>query len=113
MHEMAIARSVMEATSRVLEENGLTRLDSITLRIGELTAVEPSSLRFCFQAIAKDTPMEDAVMIIEEVPYTARCRRCARVFTVEAFAPSCPSCESTSAEDISGRELDIVSLEGS
>ena len=108
---MSITRCVLDAVGREMERHGLTRLERVKVRVGELTAVEPESLRFCFDASVKGTPMEGALLEIEEVLLTGRCNSCATEFCIKAFKSSCPACNGTSIERLTGSELDLVSIE--
>lgn len=111
MHEMSITKSIIEAVGREMEASGLTRLKKVSLRVGELTAVEPETLRFCFDASIKDTPMEGALLEIEESPLTGRCGACSSGFRILGFSYLCPNCGGTSIDRLTGSELDLVSIE--
>lgn len=112
MHEMSITKSVLQAVSREMDRAALHRLQKVKIRVGELTAVEPDALRFCFEASIKDTPFEGAVLEIEEVPLTGRCPGCGSAFRISGFEDTCPDCGGGSIERVGGTELDIVSMEG-
>lgn len=112
MHEMSITRSMLEIAAAQMEANGIHSLKKLKVRIGELTAVEPDVLRFCFGVAIKGTPFEGAALEIEEVPLGGKCRRCDTEFRITAFEMRCPKCGSNEIERTSGHELDIISLEG-
>lgn len=111
MHEMSITLSMIEIVKGHMMKNGVTRLKRIKIRVGELTAVEPQSLLFCFEVCTKGTPMEGATLDIEETPLKGRCMDCGKEFKMEGFFSTCPVCSSPSIKAISGHELDIVSME--
>lgn len=111
MHEMSITKSMLEAVREEMDRNGMALLRNIKIRVGELTAVEPEALRFCFEASTKGTPMQGAALEIEEVPLTGKCLACGTVFRIEGFRSSCPSCGAREIERLTGTELDIVSIE--
>lgn len=112
MHEMSITASILEVIREQMVKSEVKRLKSIKLRIGELTAIEPDSLRFCFEASIDGSPLEGAVLEIETVPLTGRCSDCSKVFGLEQYLSSvCPHCGGAASDLISGRELDIVSME--
>ncbi|MFQ5735573.1 MAG: hydrogenase maturation nickel metallochaperone HypA [Thermodesulfobacteriota bacterium] len=108
---MAITRSMLEAVGREMEKSVLERLKRVSIRVGELAAVEPEALRFCFEAAVKGTPMEGALLDIEEVPLTGRCAPCSADFRIDGFAPVCPRCGNRAIERLTGTELDLVSIE--
>ncbi len=112
MHEMGIAMQVAEIVrSSIPPDMTDARVERINLRVGRLAAIVPSSLRFCFEVIAKDTPFSDAVLNIEEVPVVAKCNDCQHEWTIEGPAFSCTACKSGSIVIMSGRELEIASIE--
>lgn len=76
-----------------------------------MAGVVVDSLEFCFSAIIAGTPLEGAMLEIERVPIAAHCKACELRFEVEHFAFSCPSCDSTEIELVSGRELEVVEVE--
>lgn len=112
MHEMSITVNVINIVTEQMEKNNASRLNTLRVRVGQLTSVEPDALRFCFEACIKDTPLEGAVLEIEEVSLMGRCGSCKRNFRMEDyFISTCPHCGGTAEDIISGRELDIVSME--
>lgn len=112
MHEMGIALQIVEIVTASIPPDARTaQVEKINLKIGKLAAVVPESLRFCFGAAIKDTPLDGAQLAIEEVPVVARCRDCDMQWTINSPAFICEDCQSGSLEIISGRELDIESIE--
>lgn len=112
MHEMGIAMQIVDiAVSSIPPEIKNPVVAKINLRIGKLTAVVPASLTFCFEIAAKDTPLDGARLVIEEAPIVARCKSCGHQWTITKPDFICESCQGGQVDILSGRELDIVSLE--
>ncbi len=112
MHEMGIALEILEiARASIPADLAGARVARVNLRIGRLTAVVADSLRFCFEIAARDTPLAGAELAIEEVPVTARCGGCGEGWTITEPVFLCRSCGGGALEILSGRELDIVSIE--
>lgn len=112
MHEMGIALQVIEIAAASIPENLRgARVVRVNLTVGKLSAVVSDSLRFCFEAASKETPLEGAELAIDEVDVVARCNACDHRWTIETPAFSCPRCKSGNITLISGRELDIRSIE--
>ena len=112
MHEMGIALQIVEiATASLPPDLGEARVAAVNLKIGKLAAVVPESLRFCFEIAAKDTPLQGARLSIEELPGVAKCNGCGTQWTISGLSFRCKKCQSGSIEIISGRELDIQSIE--
>ena len=112
MHEMGIALQIVEiATASLPADLGEARVAAVNLKIGKLAAVVPESLRFCFDVAVKDTPLAGAKLAIEEVAVVARCKDCNAQWTIDEPVFTCKTCQSGSLEILSGRELDIESIE--
>jgi hydrogenase nickel incorporation protein HypA/HybF len=109
---MGLALEIVEIVkSSIPDDLENPRVERINVSVGRLAAVVPSSLQFCFQVAVKDTILEGAELRIEEIPVVARCRECSREWTISRPVFTCPRCQSGSVEVLSGRELDIRSIE--
>jgi hydrogenase nickel incorporation protein HypA/HybF len=112
MHEMGIASEIVRiAVESIPREMSGSRVVRVHLKVGKLTAVVSESLRFCFEIVAKETPAEGAQLEIQEMAVVARCDGCDHQWEIENAAFSCPRCGSGAIEMLSGRELDIDSIE--
>ncbi len=112
MHEMGIALQIVEiATTSLPADLGAARVAAVNLKIGKLAAVVPESLRFCFDVAVKDTRLAGAKLVIDEVPVVASCNYCDARWTIDEPVFICKTCQSGSLEILSGRELDIESIE--
>lgn len=112
MHEMGIAMQVKEiAIASIPEDMENVQVETVNLKVGKLAAVVPDSLTFCFDIIKKDSPLADAELKIEEIPVRARCRNCALDWTISEPVFLCPDCGGGELDIVSGRELEITSLE--
>ena len=112
MHEMGIASEIVRiAVESIPEEMAGSRVVRVHLRVGKLAAVVSESLRFCFDVVAKETPAEGAELAIQQVAVVAQCNECDHRWEIENTVFSCPRCASGSIEMISGREMDIDSIE--
>ena len=112
MHEMGIALEIVEvAKSAIPTDIENPRVEQINLRVGRLSGVVADYLNFCLDVAVKDTPLEGAVVHIEEIPIVAKCRQCRHQWEADDFVTVCPACRSTNLEILSGRELNVVSLD--
>jgi hydrogenase nickel incorporation protein HypA/HybF len=112
MHEMGIALQIVEiVTASLPADLGNARVAQVNLKIGKFAAVVPESLRFCFDAVVEDTPLAGAKLAIEEMPVVAKCKDCNAQWTIDEPVFICKTCQSGSLEILSGRELDIESIE--
>ena len=112
MHEMGIAQSIVDiALSSIPEDMESPKVEKINLKIGKLAAVVEHSLTFCFEVITENTTLAGAVLHIESVPVRARCKSCGHTWDVEGPDFTCPGCQDGEIELLTGREIDIISLE--
>jgi len=111
MHEMSIVESLLTAVFAEAERHGARRVRRVKLRVGKLQQIIPDSLQFCYDIATQGTPAEGSQLDLEEVPITARCRRCGQVFEVEEFLFLCPACHVADVETCTGNELILETLE--
>jgi len=111
MHELGIASSVLQAVKTEAARHAGTRPSKVGIRIGELAAIDQDSLRFCFDAITRETEFESLQLEIELCPRRHRCCDCAHEFVVQDYNFRCPQCASLDTQCISGDELELAFLE--
>lgn len=112
MHEMGIAMEIVEiAMASIPRDLKNGRVERVNLKVGKLTAIIPDSLRFCFDIVAKDTPLCNAALHIEEIPIVIRCSDCKDEWTIDEPIFTCRTCHGGSVTMVTGRELDIHSIE--
>ena len=112
MHEMGIAQQLMEiALGAIPEDVEDPRVECLNLRIGKLAAVVEHSLTFCMEIITKDTPLENVTLKIETVPVRIQCQECGREWETDSPIFQCPNCADARTQLLSGREIEITSLE--
>ena len=87
-------------------------MTGVSLRIGRLAGVEIGALRFAWQVLTAGTPAEGAPLVVEEVPIRARCGFCECEYSPDPDDFTCPLCGEGSVRLLTGRELDIHSIQG-
>ncbi|HCY85490.1 MAG TPA: hydrogenase maturation nickel metallochaperone HypA [Desulfobacteraceae bacterium] len=112
MHEMGIAEQLVQiALDAIPEDMENPRVEILNLRIGKLASVVEHSLTFCLEIVTKDTPLEGVRLVIEEVPIVIRCQSCSREWEADTPMFKCPDCSDAKVTLISGREIEISSME--
>ncbi|WP_457553001.1 hydrogenase maturation nickel metallochaperone HypA/HybF [Desulfobacula sp.] len=112
MHEMGIAQQLVQiALDAIPEEIENPRVEKLNLRIGRLASVVEHSLTFCFEIITKDTPLESASLEIDFIAVMVHCKSCDHTWEVTGPVFKCPFCEDGDVEMLTGREIEITSLE--
>ena len=112
MHELSIIESIINIILEEMPKHNITKVESISLKIGEMRQVIPEALHFGFECLSKDTPLEGAELIIEITTIKGHCYRCNHEFIMKNWLDSCPNCGENSIAIISGKELEIVEFEG-
>lgn len=108
MHELAIADAVV---SMVLERSGGQRVTRVGMRIGRMRQVVPSSLRFGFSLVTRDTPAADAQLEIVDEPVVVRCSQCETESRPRAFPLTCARCGEVNVVVTRGEELLVEWIE--
>jgi hydrogenase nickel incorporation protein HypA/HybF len=112
MHELSIAMSLLDVVAEELERQGGGRVVAIHMKLGPLSGVVKEALCSAYVLAREGTEMEDAELVVEEVPIVAFCGPCggARPI-VSVLEIVCPDCGEPTPEIINGRELEVVGLE--
>ena len=111
MHELTLARSLIELVDDHASQHGNRKVRRIHVRLGVLSAMT-RALYFCFSSASHGSLCEGASLEIEEVPLTVRCTHCRSV-----KAPSgrynfrCPDCGLPTPDIVSGREMQLAAIE--
>ena len=108
MHEVGIARSVIDAAIAAVPEGGT--LSGVTVTIGPMSGVVADSLQFGFEVASKGTPAEATELEIVEVPLVLHCEACAADFESEdPGVLRCPQCAGP-ATVLAGNEVLVTSV---
>jgi hydrogenase nickel incorporation protein HypA/HybF len=111
MHELGIASSVLDAVRSEMTCHPGSYPSKVGVRIGEMAAIDQEALRFCFEAIIRETDFESLALAIEVCPRRHRCLVCERDFVVHEYDSRCPQCGNLETVCISGDELELAYLE--
>ena len=111
MHELGIAASVLQEAQQEAQRHPGTRLRKVTVRVGELSEVNPEALSFSFEVLVRDAGLEPLGLEIETCPRRQRCPACRQTFAVADYDLSCPDCGTEETEFAGGDELELASLE--
>lgn len=112
MHEMGIAEELVKiALDSIPGDIEDPKVEIVNLRIGKLAAIVEHSLTFCFEIITKDTPLENCILKIDFIPVMVHCKSCDNQWEVTGPVFKCPFCEDGDVEMLTGREIEITSIE--
>ena len=114
MHELQVTERILSIVLNHAERNGVTKVMSINLRIGELSDLENEWIQHYFDYLAKESVAAGAKLVIERVPVVMRCDECDHSFEVdikEIKEIKCPECESKTCTLVSGKDYYIKDME--
>lgn len=111
MHEMSIAESLVELIEDEARRRGFSQVKRIGVKLGALGHVEPAALLFCFDAVARGTLADGALLDLETVPGAGWCPQCRRLVTVSQRYDLCPICGRSHVTMTAGDELRLTELE--
>jgi len=111
MHELSIALSLVELASEEAQKAGASKVEKLHIRVGTLSGVVPDALRFAFDIATQHTLLENAELVIEEVPVRIFCATCnAEQELPPSLVLKCPVCQTLSGDIRQGKELELVTL---
>lgn len=108
MHELSIARSLLGLVKENLPAD--TRLNTVSVRVGPLQAIDSRAMQFAWQAATEDTSFDGVRLSLTLVPWELHCRTCGRNWTSETWSDPC-TCGSCRVDPVGGDELTLVSLD--
>ena len=111
MHELSLCQSIIEIINQEAKTQNFQKVLKVVLELGEFAGVEKSALEFGFEVASQETIAEGAVLEIEDVPGSAKCKNCNKTVKVKHLFQSCPECGEFNLEILSGRELRIKNMD--
>lgn len=110
MHELSVAHAIVTTVVGALPDDEV-RVTQVIVRIGALSGVVPEALQFAYEVAADNTPLVDAVLVIERTPVIIHCIPCNDDVQLPGTTDfSCPSCHTPSGDVRSGHELEVASI---
>lgn len=108
---MSIAQNILEIVDEYMAKDQNGNLLEVAVEIGELVAVVPDSLLFCYNVLVENSKYQDSKLTIKVLPLQGSCNSCHNLFKIENFSFICPSCMATDIAVNGGQELRISHLE--
>ncbi len=110
MHELSVARNIIEIVEQNVPKDELPFVRGILLKVGEFSGVVTDSLKFSYEIIAADTELQNSELKIESVPFLLKCNSCGGITTNNYGLRECADCLKTDTEVLSGEELKIAEI---
>lgn len=110
MHEIGVMIEVVKTVENFAKENGVSKIDTLVLQIGELSPMIPRYIQACYPAAVDGTMLQDTKLKIEIMPGNAICKKCRKVFNLIENKNICPNCGSDEWEILCGKEFFIKEI---
>ncbi len=112
MHELGIVFHIMDSVEKVAKENGIQKVQSVTVEIGEVSTVIPEYLVDCWSWAVKkkDALLNTCQMQVETIFAVTHCDGCGKDYETVAHGKRCPHCGSDRTWLITGNEINIKDI---
>jgi hydrogenase nickel incorporation protein HypA/HybF len=106
-------KNILEVALEYGEQAGAETITRINLNVGAFTEFVPRWAQLYFNMIAQSTIAEKAEIHIDTVPAIIKCRSCGSETQIDLkhLLTKCSNCQSAQIDLISGRQLQIDSIE--
>ncbi len=112
MHELGIVYHIIRDVENVARVNGVSRVSSVTLLLGEVSGVVPDLLLDAWRWAADKKPItRGAELIVEPVEAVTHCEACGRDYGTVEHGKTCPHCGSGETYLLQGQEVMIKQIE--
>ena len=111
MHEMSLTEGVVEILCEEAQKRGFSRVRTLWLEIGALSAVDPAAMEFCFDVVARGTLAEGARLEVVRTPGQGWCLDCEKTVPLEERFGCCPECGGGHVQMTGGDEMRVRELE--
>ncbi len=112
MHELAIAKNIVDITIKEVESRNLQgEVEKIFFRAGKLNAVIPDILTFNFDVLKKDCPLlHKASLVVDAIPIRVKCKSCGKTAELDEPIFLCLECGSALTVE-AGQEMFVERIE--
>ena len=112
MHELSIAVSIINTVEAELDQQHIEgTITKVRVKVRKLSTVVPELLEFAYDRAKDGSRLGSSVLEIESIPLVIRCGNCGAESEMSDPIVVCPKCGTIGAEIISGKELNVVSIE--
>ncbi len=102
MHELSIARSIVELVEEQADNRGASVVEELELEI--------QTLAFALDSAIKGSKLEKARIIRHYIEGEGQCSDCETIFPMNALFSPCPHCGSYLVKILKGKELRVKSI---
>jgi hydrogenase nickel incorporation protein HypA/HybF len=112
VHELGIVFHIIKQVEEVCAENKLRSVASVTLEIGEVSAIVDTYLTDCWRwAAEKSERLKGSALKTEKVMAVTICDDCGKTYGTVEHGRICPFCSSENTHLVSGNDIMIKEIE--
>ena len=108
---MSLAEGVLQLIEDSARQQRFSRVSTVWLEIGELSGVEVEAMKFCFDAVTRDSVAQGARLEIIALPGSGWCMACAATVPMSEVFGECPLCGGHQMQVTGGTEMRLKELE--
>ena len=112
MHELGVVFHIIDDLEKVAADNAVTRINRVTLALGEVSTVIPHYLTDCWKwASEKNDLVRGAELVIEPIQAGSWCDDCKKQYGTVEHGRTCPYCGGGNTWLVQGNEFIIKEIE--
>ena len=112
MHEMGIIVHLAKTLDKLAEDNGLSRIGSVTVQVGEVSGIMTDLFTEAWDYFTRKSPvLNGSELRLETIPAVTYCDGCGKNYETVKYGRTCPHCGSTETWLIQGNECIIKEIE--
>lgn len=111
MHEMGIVTHLAKTLDETARENGIVRIGSVTLQVGEVSGIMTDYFEECWDYFKIRSPyLKESRLILETIPALTWCNHCQKTYPTVQYGRECPYCHSGETWLLKGNECIIKEI---
>ena len=111
MHEMGIVLHLAKTLDETAEEEGLTKIGSVTLQVGEVSGIITDLFTEAWDYFKVRHPvLKESELILETIPAVTWCDNCKQTYETVQYGRECPYCHSGETWLLRGNEVVIKEI---
>lgn len=111
MHEMGIVTHLAKTLDETARENGITKIGSVTLRVGEVSGIMTDYFTDCWDFFKVRSPyLKESQLILETIPAVTWCNSCKASYPTVQYGKICPHCGSGETWLLEGNQCIIKEI---
>ena len=112
MHELGVVFHIINEVEKVASENNVTKVNKITLEVGEVSTIVIDYFKECFDwAKAKSEYLKECELNLIVLQALSYCEDCQNSYSTTKYGKICPNCQSKHTYLITGDQVSIKDIE--